>query len=190
MVGTSDWCIPPGEIDSTQYVAYKSVCRAAAAGWARSHPEFDGAADLAIVEALRAYDPVRGVTLKSFMYLRARSRIPTLLARWDQRASCLATLDELEGEVAVATGNVSPDVAEIWERTYGASASVRQFVALLPRRQRAVALRIASGMTPSEVATTLGVTVSAVCNSLRDMRPRASAHFGSVPADMNAGLAA
>ena len=177
MVGSDSRHTPDVGINESQYVAYMSVCETAVPYWARRHQDFEAAAHAALVEVLSTYDPSGGVTVESCIFRRARSRIPTLLARSDQNRSNLVALEALGGLSAGVDGAVGPDTAAVWESTYGSLQSVGEFAALLPRRQREVALLIASGLTVSDVASTLGVTLSAICNSLRAMRPRALAYF-------------
>ena len=170
-----------GDFDKARYAALLGICRAASPAWARAHDDFEGAADLAIMEALGSYDVSRGVDFDSFLYLRARSRISTVLARWDRHSTSLTPIDGLSDSTAWRLGRTSPYSPEVWAAAAADVTAVINFAAALPRQQRAVALRIAAGFSISEVAADLGVSLSAVCNALRALRHRAATYFGSTP---------
>ena len=177
---------PTGEVGtgfgSAEYGAFAAVIERAVPGWARRHDDFGSAAHLCMAEVVRAYDVARGVPLEAFLYMRARSRVPTLLARWDgTKAAC--GLDDLTAAQLDAVEIRSDARCDGFTCVVEDRLSLEAFLGTLTDRQREVASLIAEGASPVEVAVGLGVTVSAVCNCLRAMRPKAAAFYRISSAD-------
>ena len=164
--------------NSADYDAFAAVIERAAPSWARCDDEFDGAAHLCMTEVLLAFDPTRGVPVEAFLYMRAQSRVSTLLARW-RRARAACGLDDLTPAQLAAVEMRLAGSRDDTTRVVEDRLSLDAFLATLTDRQREVAILISEGASPVEVASTLGVTVSAVCNCLRAMRPKAAAFYGN-----------
>jgi RNA polymerase sigma factor (sigma-70 family) len=173
-----------------EHHAYMAVARRAVPAWARMHDEFAGAAHLAIVEVLSSFDPGAGVPIESFLYIRARSRIPTLLARADRHKDMLVPLDDPTGEDGRCIPGLVENDEEAWEDRVVSASCLREFLMRLSPRQRDVARLIIGGARQQEIARTLGVSLSAVCNCLRSMRPKAGAYYGIRPSTSRITVAA
>jgi DNA-directed RNA polymerase specialized sigma24 family protein len=156
-----------------EYAACMTTVRQAVPRWARSHPEFEGLAGLCIAEALKGYDASRGVPFTAYLTMRAKSRIPTIVARDRQRAAREISLDEMEEVNPAAAEAITMSTELPTEFTVVSSLQLGALIARLPHRQSEVAARIAAGESPSQAAAAMGVTVSAVCNAMRRTRPAA-----------------
>lgn len=143
--------------------------RRASPAWAWHAPAFEGVAGECIASALKSFDSTRGVPFEAYLYMRAESRVPAMIARIDSNVRDLevvpltdAVIDSLPG----VTDNVDTD------------DDLLGFLGTLAPRQRQIATAIAFGARPTDVAGKLGIGKQAVSNCLKDLRKKATAYYG------------
>ena len=117
---------------------------------------------LAVVEAVRTYDPVSGVPFAGYVESRVRYRMWNLFKRERRRWQQEVALDESRPE-----DDAGIDIATEVE-TAMLAASIREAIATLPDKQRLVVVATLLGEARlADVAKTLKISIQAV-HSLRN----------------------
>lgn len=151
------------------------VRRNTPAHW-RRHSEFESVANECLAEAIRAFDPGRGVPFEGFLAHIARRRVAEVLRRFAGKAEWASIDDDGIRDYLELRGDQHDDVAPQRRDAIAEVDSidvVRRFAAPLPAAERETAMLLAHGLRPAEVARHRDVARSAVSNAIARIKPKA-----------------
>jgi DNA-directed RNA polymerase specialized sigma24 family protein len=176
-------CAPSGafpDFDRAGYNDAIDIVRKAVPSWARQHDDFSGAADEAIVEALRSYKPDKGMSFRSFLALRASSRVPTLLARQDRHVEHETHYADVPTEEFGAAERRAAEAVTGEGEIADAITVLTEYIDSQVGRKQEIAAIIAMGHTAAEAAVLLDVSPAYISKILKSLRPSAASHFTQV----------
>lgn len=150
--------------------AWVGVIRRSVPGHVRVHAEFESAANECLARALKAFDSERGVPFAAFLNKFARRRMGSLIARQSSRMSLVSY--GLVGDDRVGIERPSLEATQAFEEV-DARSSLGRLLHGLTATEKQVALSLAYGMRPIEIAEARGVRKQAVSSAVRRIRSKA-----------------
>jgi DNA-directed RNA polymerase specialized sigma24 family protein len=139
------------------------------AAW-RGHSEFELAANECLAEAIRSYDPSKGVPFEGFLAGVAKRRVPEVLRRFTAKEAATPMDPQLVKDILDTRADEHDAIGQA-----DSMDVVTRFARTLPPADAEVVLLLAQGLTPAEVARYRQVGRSAVSNAITRIRPRAEA---------------
>jgi RNA polymerase sigma factor (sigma-70 family) len=141
----------------------------------RNHTEFQSTANECLAEAIRSFDPERGVPFEGFLARVARLRVPEQLRRY-ARGDVIISIDEerVSDDYAAQHGNTADLVMSVQDSIANLDSTdvIWNLADTLPQADRQTLLLLAAGLTPTEVAKHRNVGRSAVSNSISRIRSK------------------
>lgn len=148
---------------------YIEVIRRNTPAYWRRHSEFESVANECLAEAIRMFEPGKGVPFDGFLAHVAGRRVPEVLRRFDRGEDWASTDEDDVREYLDLRGDQPDDVAPQRHDPIAEVDSmdaVVRFAATLPAADRETAVLLAHGLRATEVARWRGVGRSAVSNAI------------------------
>lgn len=139
----------------------------------RYHSEFESTANECLAEAIRCFNPDRGVPFEGFLAHVARRRVPEVLRRFARWEECASTDEDWMGDYLAQRGDQPDSVAPQSDHAFDHAESmnvVRAFVRPLTRAETQIVLMLAIGLALADVARNRGVVPGAVSNAIARIR--------------------
>lgn len=146
----------------------------------RYHDEFESTANECLAEAIRCFDPRKGVPFEGFLACVARRRVPEVLRRFTRWQECASTDEDWMADYLDQRGDQPDAVAPHSHDAFahGESMSVVQtFARPLTRTEAEIVVLVAVGLALADIARHRGVVPGALSNAIARIRNRRNAEI-------------